>query len=414
MEQAILENLKNPLELEKLYRGSKSTFKREFNKLYPTIKGSELVEGWNQRLNYEGSEISWGAKNELLLVVVLSLMAGLIAKIPAFFGVQEDLFYQRNISFIVLPFLASYFIWKQRLVAKQLVAVGFLFISSILYVNMLPHSYTSDTLVLACIHLPLFLWTVLGYVFTGGAYNSLSKRLDFIKYNGDLLVMSAVTAIAGGLFVGISIGLFGLIGLNIEQLYFKYVVVFGAAAIPIVGTYLVRVNPQLVGKVSPVIAKVFTPLVLVTLVIYLVAILGTGKNPYTDRDFLIVFNLLLVGVMAIVFFSVAETSSDARGKLGTLMLFALTVATAIVNCIALSAILFRISEWGITPNRLAVLGSNLIMLVNLGVVSYKLYQATTRRVEMEAVEGAIVAFLPYYSLWTFIVAFAFPAIFQFK
>ncbi|WP_439882026.1 hypothetical protein ACSX1A_02465 [Pontibacter sp. MBLB2868] len=51
-------------------------------------------------------------------------------------------------------------------------------------------------------------------------------------------------------------------------------------------------HPDLVNKVSPVIARIFSPLVLVMLVIYLFAILYSGKNPYSDREFLIIFNLL--------------------------------------------------------------------------------------------------------------------------
>src|SRR5690606_41200120 len=93
------------------------------------------------------------------------------------------------------------------------------------------------------------------------------------------------------------------------------------------------------------------------LVAYLVAIIYSGKDPYTDREFLLFFNLLLIGVMAIIFYSVAE-SSGIKAKLQVWVLFLLSLLTIAVDGIALSAILFRITEWGITPNRAAVLGSN--------------------------------------------------------
>ena len=76
--------------------------------------------------------------------------------------------------------------------------------------------------------------------------------------------------------------------------------------------------------------------------------------------------------MAIVFFSIAETQKNPESKISSLLLFALSIVTVIVNGIALSAIVFRISEWGITPNRLAVLGGNILMLINLHVVTYGL------------------------------------------
>jgi hypothetical protein len=48
-------------------------------------------------------------------------------------------------------------------------------------------------------------------------------------------------------------------------------VVVGLAAVPLVATFLTQTNPQLVSKVSPVIARIFSPIVLVMLVIYLFA-----------------------------------------------------------------------------------------------------------------------------------------------
>ena len=82
--------------------------------------------------------------------------------------------------------------------------------------------------------------------------------------------MTAVIAIAGAILTGVTIGLFSLIDLNIEKFYFENVVIFAAAASPIVGTYLTETNPQIVNKISPVIAKIFSPLVLITLIAFLV------------------------------------------------------------------------------------------------------------------------------------------------
>ena len=220
--------------------------------------------------------------------------------------------------------------------------------------------------------------------------------------------------IAGGILTGITIGLFELIGFKIEQFYRDYIVVFGLAAVPIVATYITQTNPQLVNKVSPVIAKIFSPLVLITLVVYLVAILISGKDPYKDRDFLMVFNFLLIGVMAIILFSVAETFKKNENRTGSFILFALSIVTVIVNGIALSAILFRISAWGITPNRLAILGGNILMLINLLIVTFKLFKNVSKKAGISEVENSISMFLPIYILWTIIVTFIFPLLFHFK
>ncbi len=414
MTEEIKQNLDNPRLLEKMYRENKPAFKREFNLIYQDIQQHQIAQVWNERLNFETEEISWGTQNELIFVIVSSLIAGLIAKIPAFTGITESFFYPRNLAFVVFPLLAAYFIRKQQMQPKRLISILATFLIATIYINFLPKDSDSDTLILACIHLPLFLWAILGYTFVGGRLKNVEKRLDFLRYNGDLAVMTAIILIAGIILTMLTLGLFLLIDVSIEEFYFEYVVVFGLAASPIVGTYLVQQNPELVNKVSPVIARVFTPLVLVTLVVYLLAIVSTGEDPYNDREFLLIFNLLLIGVMAIILFSIAEKSKQKESKIGTFLLLALSVVTVIINGIALSAIVFRISEWGITPNRLAVLGGNILILINLLIVTFNLFKALKNKNEIYGVEKSIATFLPIYSLWTVIVVFVFPILFSFK
>lgn len=414
MKEEIINSLDNPRQLEKLYRENKLSFKNDFNLIFKDIQNNPTAQIWNERLNFEDEGISWGAKNELTFIICASFIAGLIAKIPEFTTLKADFFYPRNIAFIIFPLLTAYFAWRQSLQTNKLVIASLAILIAVVYINLLPDNSQSDTLILSCIHLPLFLWALLGYTFVGDSLRSYNKRLDFLRYNGDLVVMTTIILIAGAILTGITIGLFSLIKVQIQEFYFQYIVVWGLAASPIVGSYLVQTNPQLVNRVSPIIAKVFTPLVLTTLVIYLIAVIGTGKDPYNDRDFLMIFNMLLIGVMAIILFSIAETSKHSDNKVGTTLLLGLSMVTIIVNGIALSAILFRISEWGITPNRLAVLGGNILILTNLIMVTYRLFKTIRDRNEIENVEKSIATFLPIYSLWTIIVTFIFPLIFNFK
>jgi hypothetical protein len=414
MRNEILAHLNDPGHLERLYRNNKVPFKREFSTIYPELRGNALADFWNERLHYETDDINWGTTRELLLVIIAGLIAGLIAKIPSIFPIDAEFFYPRNIGFIFLPLLLAYFAWKNNLQPKRLAVMGGIMLISLVYINSLPASTTSDTLVLACIHLLVLLWVLLGAAFVGNNLTDYSKRLDYLRYNGDLVVMTTLILIAGAIMTGLTIGLFSLIGFWIEQLYFEYVGIFGLAAAPIVGTYLTQTNPQLVSKVSPVIAKIFSPLVLITLVIYLGAIVYSGKDPYNDREFLIIFNLLLIGVMAIIFFSVAESSRSNASTSANWVLLLLSVVTILVNGIALSAILFRIAEWGITPNRLAVMGGNMLMLVNLLLVTVKLLRVVQSKADTNQVGNVIARYLPIYAVWAVVVLYLFPFLFGFK
>ena len=53
-----------------------------------------------------------------------------------------------------------------------------------------------------------------------------------------------------------------------------------------------------------------------------------------------------------------------------MILFILSIITVIIDLIALSAIFYRLGTFGITPNRLAVLGSNILILGNLAIVNH--------------------------------------------
>ena len=176
MKNEILTNLHDPRQLEKIYRANKLRFKREFNMLYPEIKGNTLADFWNERLTYESDEINWGTGRELFVVIIAALVAGIIAKLPAIFNINEEYFYTRNIGFIIFPVLSAYFAWKNKLSAGKIAFIAGTILAGLIFINSLPDVSQSDTLVLSSIHLLLFLWSILGFAFVGEFSNNHEKK----------------------------------------------------------------------------------------------------------------------------------------------------------------------------------------------------------------------------------------------
>ncbi|HSF53360.1 MAG TPA: hypothetical protein VLA71_06390, partial [Algoriphagus sp.] len=292
----ILKHINEPGSLEKLYRSNKAEFKHAFLSVYPEIKGKDLAEFWHERLKEESESISWGSKKEHGWVILGILLAGILAKFPEIFSIDEEFFFSRNISFIVLPLITAFFAWKNQLSLNAIAVLAGITGLSLVYINSLPGKDT-DTLILACIHLPLILWGLLGAAYSGPDFLNWKNRLTYLRFNGEAAVMSVLIGIGAGLLSAITINLFLLIDVEIGDFWARYIVPFGLPAVPILGVYLTHTNPQLVNKVSPVIAKIFSPLVLVMLVVYLIAIAVTGKDPYNDREFLMLFNVVLIGVI---------------------------------------------------------------------------------------------------------------------
>ncbi|MHA8106920.1 hypothetical protein [Aquirufa sp. 5-AUSEE-100C1] len=412
MKNQIKENLLHPEKLEKLYRGETAQFKQAFQELYPEIQSEIVAQVWKERLGGSSESASWGTKRDWILLAFLAGLAGMFMQLPDWLSISHDFYYPRNLSFFVIPSIGIFFASRQAFSwAKFGLPIGAL-LFSVLYLNFLPEPM-SDTLVLTCIHVPILLWILVGSLYPSGSDLSTS-RIAFLRFHGDLLVMSAVILLAGGLFSALTVNLFSLIDMPIEKFYTRYVILSALPSVPLLATFLVTENPNLVNKISPVIARIFTPIVALMLLLFLGAIIFTGKDPYNDRDFLLVFNGVLIGVMALLLFSTSETTKFSNRGIQSYFLLALAVLAFIDNAVALSAISFRLVEYGFTPNRLAVLGSNALILVNLFGVCRQLFRSVREQADLQDVEASMTRFLPIYAIWAALVSFIFPFVFSFQ
>jgi hypothetical protein len=97
---------------------------------------------------------------------------------------------------------------------------------------------------------------------------------------------------------------------------------------------------------------------------------------------------------------------------GELSIYYVLIALA-VDGLALLAIAARISEFGFTPNRMAALGENHILLVNLAW-SARLYIRFLRwRVSFSDIERWQTDYLPVNVAWAAIVVIVFPPSFHY-
>lgn len=73
--------------------------------------------------------------------------------------------------------------------------------------------------------------------------------------------------------------------------------------------------------------------------------------------------------------------------------------------------MFRLTSYGITPNRLAVLGVNILIFANLLWIMISYLRYLQNKSGPEAIQDAITKYLPVYGLWAAFVIFTFPIIF---
>ncbi len=414
MKQLIIENIDKPEILEKLYRSNKQDFRKSFAEISDDYQ-TELVRYWKIRLSFETkTESAKIIRSELLVIIALSVLSVILIKLPSIFpGIEMKSFYQRNTAIIVFNGIILYNLWQNSFFNKKhLFFYGLTLLILTLFINLLP-SDKSDTSTLSFIHVPLFLWCLWGFTFIYFDIHRISRLIDFIKLSGELLIMTGLILSAWSLFSGISLQLFSAIKTDIHQFFADYIMIPGAVVAPIVSYYLVRLYPDLTSKIPPVIAKIFTPLVLVSLVIYLISLFYLGIPVLEDRERLIVFNILLVAVMAVIIFSILALEKTERKNLNVFFLFSISILTIVINSIALIAIVSRALN-GLTPNRTVVLISNILIFIHLILLTINLYRSGFRSNGLERAEKTITNYLPVYAFWTIIVIFILPFLFGFK
>lgn len=407
----VIENLSDTHTLEALYRKDTEQFKKMFVEAYAQYADSEILKVWNERLNYTdvSKPKSIFKENDFLVMLFIAFLSGVVTRVLYHF-VDIQLISPINLIYGVLPFIAFYFIFQNRLSRKLVITIISILILSIIIIN-LNANIINDSTILASLHLPILLWVWIGLAYTGENYQSGKARLAYLKFNGEFSILYAIMAISGIILTGITMQLFFLIELDIAEFYFTNIVLIGASSLSVVATFLVSKNLKLAKNIAPYIAHIFAPLVLITLVIYLISVIIVGKNPFLDRDFLLLFNSILLVVLAISIFSITESNSNDHKTISDYVNFALITIALVIDVIALSAILFRLSNYGITPNRVAVLGINFIILINLAWIMFEYYRFIRNKTGIESIQNAVTQYLPVYGIWSMIVIIVFPIVF---
>jgi len=407
---AIVERLDDPQALETLYRRAPETFRRALAEAQAKTPDSVVLRVWRARLDYDRRDHALAWRHRLFPAIAIALAFGALVRLPAIW-LTDDWYYPRLAPSLVLLALSCYF-WIERRDRIRLIAGLVLTLASVVYVSLLPG--LTDSVVMALIHLPIVFWAFLGLVFAGDAWRETDERIRFIRYNGELVVLGSLVALGGMVFSAVTVTLFQLMFDGIEELYFANVGVFGAVAVPVAGTFLYDVVFNRRTGIASVLARVFAPLFLVMAVAYLIVALIGGQNPFIDRSFLITFNGLLLVVLGITVFSIVERGEDESVGWADYITLALAVVTLLIDAIALSAILFRLASYGFTPNRVIVLGANLVIMVHLAWMCRTYVLLVRQKVGFEAMRRVVASYLPVYAAWAAIVAFLLPLVFGYR
>jgi hypothetical protein len=373
---------------------------------------------WKQLVAFrpEAGEAPGAARTDAVVAFALAAAAAIAIKLPALFGLQLDTapgFYARNLALFVLPLLTGYFAWKRRL---DTVALGWLvaaFVVAAVLVNVYPFAPAGNTEMLAALHLPIALWLVVGVAYCGGRWSEAGGRMDFVRFSGELFIYYVLIALGGAALTAFMAMIFRAIGIVLEPFFVSWLLPCGAMASVVVAAWLVEAKQSVIENMAPVLARLFTPLFAAVLITFLGALLVTGHGIDIERNVLIAFDLLLGLVLGLLLYSVSARDPRSPPGIHDLVQVVLVASALLADAVALSAIAARISEFGVSPNRVAALGANVILLGNLvwsAVLSLRFLRGQGA---FTALERWQTDYLPVYAAWAAIVVAPFPPLFGF-
>ena len=149
------------------------------------------------------------------------------------------------------------------------------------------------------------------------------------------------------------------------------------------------------------------------LVAFLGTLLWSGRGIAIEREMLIGFDLLLVVVLGLLVYSISARDPQVPPGAFDGVQVVLLVSALLADAVALWAIGARISEFGFSPNRVAALGENVILLVNLAWSTVLYIRFLIGRGSFQSLERWQTAYLPVYAVWAAIVVIVFPLVFRY-
>jgi hypothetical protein len=348
---------------------------------------------------------------EALVFAMAAAVAFQVARLLADFPDEGEEWLLRNASLFVLPFLAAFFARRRRFDARRYVLAAAPFVLAALVVNLYPWGEDSDTEVVVALHVPFALWFAVAHPYMNGAVRSYERRMDFVRFTGEWVIYYALIALGGGVLLGLTAAIFEPIDADLGEQVIEWLLPAGVAGAVIVAAWLVESKQHVVENMAPVLTMLFTPLFAVMLAVAAVVYAVSGVE--FDRELLVVFDVLLVVVLGLVLYAMsARDGSGPAGLMDRVQLLA--VASALVlDVIVLGTMVARIGDLGWTPNRVAALGLNLVLLVNLAGAAWLSLRFLTGRVAFHRLERWQTSYLPIFAVWVTAVVVTLPPLFAF-
>ncbi len=397
----LAELIDKPEQLESLYRQAvREGWAREFQEaietLYANTPDNMLLAAWHYRLAAEASPARARVRSHWLWAVVLAVVNALV-----FWAISDlDRFrYRQEMPhfFLLWAPIAAVFIMAFLYAAGQrsprrfgALTLALAVVTGYVYVAdwwIQADIFWRQYLTLGGIHLVLMAWAAVGlYVLIG--QSDVESRFAFLVKSLEVVVIGGLFAIVLGLFTGITFTLFDALRVYPSDVVYRLFFMGGSGLVPVLAVAtvydpLVPMREQNfragISIFVSLLLRIFVPLSILVLLVYIGFIPFRFMEPFYHREALIGYNVMLFAVVGLLLGATPAPGvplGEAQARWLRRGLVTVAALALIVSVYALAAIIFRTWWDGFTPNRITVIGWNLVNIAFLAVLLYRQSRAT--------------------------------------
>jgi hypothetical protein len=427
----IRELKQDPASLEDLYQQAvkektAGEFSQAVDSAYQENPENLLLAAWYYRLQHmveEGRVIFWRYAAPLALIcgLIIWLLSDedwtFVDRIPFFMVVWAPI-----AAIAVMAYLALSA--RKGFLVMGLLSIGLAAVTaySLLVIPGMQDWARGPSADLATVHLPVLSLAAVG-VFVTQIRSSASRRFAFVIKTLEVTTTGGLFAVAIGIFAAVTFALFSALDINVPDLYQRLIFAGGGGMLPVLAVAIIY-NPLAAPDeqdfnqgLSKFLANLLRIMIIPTLlvaVLYVFFIPFNFMEPFRNRDVLFIYNGMLFAVMGLLVGATPIDQEELSPRLQFWLrsaILAVASLAVLVSLYALSAILYRTWNDGLTMNRMTVIGWNLINIAILVLLLIRQLGSPEKTWSVTIKRAFNVASVAY-TIWAAFIVVAVPILYH--
>lgn len=248
---------------------------------------------------------------------------------------------------------------------------------------------------------------------------------EFFTFSADISIFAAlitgVVSTVFGIFIAIVLYLIQDIIRSLDEKVIIKLIVLSISFLSSIFPFLVYiVYKKMKTNISIYLSRILMPFSLLFIFILLILLLMPDIRPYDNRVTFILYNIMLAVIVLNMFFVRADYKSSIFTKA---LYIVLPIVAILFDILVLTSSLYRLAEYGITPNKITLVGTNLVMLGNLVFITFfniksilNIFKNNEDIKDIKNItigDSKSVLYIYVYAAWAFIVCFILPLFYIF-